>query len=150
MVEWSNILGEVHQETLSSSNLKRKCAFVIHAFCSLHFGTTLCRISVTFVDKDGEEHQLKVPLGMSMLEAAHENDNKLEGKSFGISIVLFYSSPLNLSVRGLTCVFNLPCYSDGMAWKDVEYYNKLEDATDEQNDMLDLAFGLTETWVSFP
>ncbi|KAF2299510.1 hypothetical protein GH714_032312 [Hevea brasiliensis] len=28
---------------------------------------------------------------------------------------------------------------------DVEYYNKLEDPTDEENDMLDLAFGLTQT-----
>lgn len=30
----------------------------------------------------------------------------------------------------------------------MEYYNKLDDPTDEENDMLDLAFGLTETWVS--
>lgn len=29
--------------------------------------------------------------------------------------------------------------------QDVEQYNKLEDPTDEENDMLDLAFGLTET-----
>lgn len=29
--------------------------------------------------------------------------------------------------------------------QDVNYYNKLEDPTDEENDMLDLAFGLTET-----
>jgi hypothetical protein len=29
--------------------------------------------------------------------------------------------------------------------QDVKYYNKLEDPTDEENDMLDLAFGLTET-----
>lgn len=29
----------------------------------------------------------------------------------------------------------------------MEYYNKLEDPTDEENDMLDLAFGLTETQV---
>ncbi|KAJ0031199.1 hypothetical protein Pint_13568 [Pistacia integerrima] len=28
--------------------------------------------------------------------------------------------------------------------KDVEQYNRLEDPTDEENDMLDLAFGLTE------
>ncbi|KHG03130.1 2Fe-2S ferredoxin [Gossypium arboreum] len=28
---------------------------------------------------------------------------------------------------------------------DMEYYNKLEDPVDEENDMLDLAFGLTET-----
>lgn len=35
---------------------------------------------MTFVDKDGEEKQIKVPVGMSMLEAAHENDIDLEGK----------------------------------------------------------------------
>jgi hypothetical protein len=29
--------------------------------------------------------------------------------------------------------------------QDVNHYNKLEDPTDEENDMLDLAFGLTET-----
>jgi ferredoxin len=29
--------------------------------------------------------------------------------------------------------------------QDTEYYNKLEEPTDEENDMLDLAFGLTET-----
>ncbi|KAK1266021.1 hypothetical protein QJS04_geneDACA009065 [Acorus gramineus] len=38
-------------------------------------------ISVTFVDKDGEEKHIKVPIGMSMLEAAHENDIELEGNS---------------------------------------------------------------------
>jgi hypothetical protein len=31
----------------------------------------------------------------------------------------------------------------------MEYYNKLEDPTDEENDMLDLAFGLTKTLVTF-
>ena len=29
--------------------------------------------------------------------------------------------------------------------QDVNDYNKLEEPTDEENDMLDLAFGLTET-----
>ena len=29
----------------------------------------------------------------------------------------------------------------------MEYYNKLEDPTDEENDMLDLAFGLTEKYI---
>nr|GMD71482.1 2Fe-2S ferredoxin [Ipomoea batatas] len=79
----------------------------------------ICRISVTFVDKDGEEQQIKVPLGMSMLEAAHENDIELEGACEG-------------SLACSTC-------------HDMEYYNKLEDPEDEENDMLDLAFGLTET-----
>ncbi|KAI5650823.1 hypothetical protein M9H77_36828 [Catharanthus roseus] len=81
------------------------------------------KISVTFVDKDGEEKQIKVPVGMSMLEAAHENDIDLEG----------------------ACEGSLACSTCHVIVMDVEQYNKLEDPTDEENDMLDLAFGLTET-----
>ncbi|XP_057968769.1 uncharacterized protein LOC131158142 isoform X2 [Malania oleifera] len=80
-------------------------------------------ISVTFVDKDGEEKHIKVPIGMSMLEAAHENDIELEG----------------------ACEGSLACSTCHVIVMDMEYYNKLEDPTDEENDMLDLAFGLTET-----
>ncbi|KAJ1419135.1 Serine/threonine-protein kinase, active site [Sesbania bispinosa] len=80
-------------------------------------------ISVTFIDKDGEEKLIKVPVGMSMLEAAHENDIELEG----------------------ACEGSLACSTCHVIVMDVEYYNKLEDPTDEENDMLDLAFGLTET-----
>lgn len=47
------------------------------------------RISVTFVDKDGDEKMIRVPVGMSMLEAAHENDIELEGKDFNVFYVLF-------------------------------------------------------------
>ncbi|OAY65196.1 adrenodoxin-like protein 2, mitochondrial [Ananas comosus] len=81
------------------------------------------KISVTFVDKDGEETQIKVPIGMSMLEAAHENDIELEG----------------------ACEGSLACSTCHIIITDVAYYNKLEDPTDEENDMLDLAFGLSET-----
>ncbi|KAJ4822840.1 Adrenodoxin-like protein 2, mitochondrial [Turnera subulata] len=81
------------------------------------------KISVTFVDKDGEEQHIKVPVGMSMLEAAHENDIELEG----------------------ACEGSLACSTCHVIVMDMEYYNKLEDPTDEENDMLDLAFGLTET-----
>ncbi|WOK95825.1 hypothetical protein Cni_G04532 [Canna indica] len=81
------------------------------------------RISVTFVDKDGEEKVIKVPIGMSMLEAAHENDIELEG----------------------ACEGSLACSTCHVIVMDVDYYNKLEDPADEENDMLDLAFGLTET-----
>ena len=45
------------------------------------FSSELHRISVTFVNKDGSEKTISVPIGMSMLEAAHENDIELEGKS---------------------------------------------------------------------
>ncbi|CAI9108952.1 OLC1v1008672C1 [Oldenlandia corymbosa var. corymbosa] len=81
------------------------------------------KISVTFVDKDGEEKHLKVPVGMSMLEAAHENDVDLEG----------------------ACEGSLACSTCHVIVMDTNYYNKLDDPTDEENDMLDLAFGLTET-----
>jgi len=81
------------------------------------------KISVTFVDKDGEEMCIKVPIGMSMLEAAHENDIELEG----------------------ACEGSLACSTCHVILMDMEYYNKLDDPTDEEYDMLDLAFGLTET-----
>lgn len=81
------------------------------------------KIAVTFVDKDGEEKEIKVPIGMSMLEAAHENDIDLEG----------------------ACEASLACSTCHVIVMDMEYYNKLEEPADEENDMLDLAFGLTET-----
>uniref|UniRef100_A0A0E0Q396 2Fe-2S ferredoxin-type domain-containing protein n=1 Tax=Oryza rufipogon TaxID=4529 RepID=A0A0E0Q396_ORYRU len=81
------------------------------------------KISVTFVNKDGTEQTISVPVGMSILEAAHENDIELEG----------------------ACEGSLACSTCHVIVMDVNYYNKLEDPTDEENDMLDLAFGLTET-----
>lgn len=81
------------------------------------------KISVTFVDKDGTEKTISVPVGMSMLEAAHENDIELEG----------------------ACEGSLACSTCHVIVMDENYYSKLEDPTDEENDMLDLAFGLTET-----
>ncbi|KAG4194904.1 hypothetical protein ERO13_A06G079201v2 [Gossypium hirsutum] len=85
--------------------------------------TSGLRISVTFVSKDGEEIPIQVPIGMSMLEAAHENVIELEG----------------------ACEGSLACSTCHVRVMDMEYYNKLEDPVDEENDMLDLAFGLTET-----
>ncbi|CAM6104495.1 unnamed protein product [Calypogeia fissa] len=81
------------------------------------------KISVTFVDKDGEETKIQVPVGMSMLEAAHENDIELEG----------------------ACEGSLACSTCHVIVMDEDMYNKLPEPSDEENDMLDLAFGLTET-----
>jgi len=42
--------------------------------------TSICFAEyLTFVDKDAAEKLVKVPIGMSMLEAPHENDIELEG-----------------------------------------------------------------------
>ncbi|XP_041005907.1 2Fe-2S ferredoxin-like [Juglans microcarpa x Juglans regia] len=118
-------------QPLTRTNIFRGAIFQKH----YHFSTTTAdnaskegseekeKISVTFVDKDGEEKHIKVPIGMSMLEAAHENDIELEG----------------------ACEGSLACSTCHVIVMDMEQYNKLEDPTDEENDMLDLAFGLTET-----
>ncbi|CAL9029287.1 unnamed protein product [Prunus brigantina] len=117
------------------------------------------KISVTFVDKDGDEIHIKVPTGMSMLEAAHENDIDLEGK---IGKYLFVAldctlgdlpslSPVLLRayffkwIRLRACEGSIACSTCHVIVMDMDYYNKLEDPTDEENDMLDLAFGLTES-----
>ncbi|KAI3925694.1 hypothetical protein MKW92_045731 [Papaver armeniacum] len=81
------------------------------------------KISVIIVDKDGEETKIMVPIGMSVLEAAHENDIELEG----------------------ACEGSLACSTCHVIVMDTHMYNNLEGPTDEENDMLDLAFGLTET-----
>ncbi|XP_057780539.1 adrenodoxin-like protein 2, mitochondrial [Salvia miltiorrhiza] len=81
------------------------------------------KINVIFFDKDGEETHIKVPVGMSMLEAAHENEIELEG----------------------ACEGSLACSTCHVIVMDVDQYNKLSEPSDEENDMLDLAFGLSET-----
>lgn len=80
-------------------------------------------INVTFVENDGTEKHIKVPVGTSMLEAAHSNDIELEG----------------------ACEGSCACSTCHVIVMDMDYYNKLQDPTDEENDMLDLAFGLTDT-----
>lgn len=80
-------------------------------------------INVTFVETDGTQKDLKVPVGATMLEAALSNDIEVEG----------------------ACEGSCACSTCHVIVMDVDYYNRLLDPTDEENDMLDLAFGLTET-----
>lgn len=68
----------------------------LQVYISSYVDALICRISVTFVDKDGEEQHIKVPIGMSMLEAAHENDIELEGKDSDTYLVQCFAS-LHLS-----------------------------------------------------
>ncbi|MBF0379460.1 MAG: ferredoxin family 2Fe-2S iron-sulfur cluster binding protein [Magnetococcales bacterium] len=60
--------------------------------------------------------------GVSVLEAAHDNEIELEG----------------------ACEGSLAC-STCHVIVDAQWYDKLEEATDEEEDMLDQAFGLTPT-----
>jgi len=43
-------------------------------------------ITVTFIDKDGEEEVIEAPVGKSLLEIAHMNDIELEGACEGKAV----------------------------------------------------------------
>lgn len=77
---------------------------------------------MTFIDKDGTRHEVEAPEGLSVLEIAHRNKIDLEGACEG-------------SLACSTChVIVAP-----------EWYAKLSEASEDEEDMLDLAFGLSQT-----
>jgi len=77
---------------------------------------------LTFIDKDGTRKDVDAPVGLSVLEIAHANDIDIEGACEG-------------SLACSTChVIVAP-----------EDYERLPEATEDEEDMLDLAFGLTAT-----
>jgi len=77
---------------------------------------------ITFIDTEGKRHELDAPVGLSVLEIAHKNGISLEG----------------------ACEGSLAC-STCHVIVDPEDYDRLKEATEDEEDMLDLAFGLTHT-----
>ena len=77
---------------------------------------------MVFIEKDGNRKEVDAPLGLSVLEIAHRNAVDIEGACEG-------------SLACSTChVIVAP-----------EWIGKLNEASDDEEDMLDLAFGLTRT-----
>eukprot|EP00695_Tsukubamonas_globosa_P003576 TRINITY_DN705_c0_g1_i1.p1 TRINITY_DN705_c0_g1~~TRINITY_DN705_c0_g1_i1.p1 ORF type:complete len:193 (+),score=76.84 TRINITY_DN705_c0_g1_i1:76-579(+) len=79
------------------------------------------RVMVTFVERDGTKRTVAGKVGQNLLEVAHEHDIDLEG----------------------ACEGSLACSTCHLIIAN-EFYGKLPEPSDEENDMLDLAFGLTE------
>ena len=77
---------------------------------------------VTFVDPDGTRHDIDAPAGLSLLEIAHRHGIDLEGACEG-------------SLACSTCHLIV----------DPGWFGKLEEIQEDEEDMLDLAFGLTRT-----
>ncbi len=77
---------------------------------------------VIFVNKDGSEQVVEAINGQTILEVAHQYDIDLEGACEG-------------SLACSTCHVII----------DPKFYNLLDQASEEEEDMLDLAFGLTHT-----
>ncbi|KAJ6107610.1 hypothetical protein N7523_008933 [Penicillium sp. IBT 18751x] len=80
-------------------------------------------INVTFVEKDGNEVKLQVAEGDNLLDIAQANDLEMEG----------------------ACGGSCACSTCHVIVEDPDMFDKMEEPSDDENDMLDLAFGLTET-----
>jgi len=77
---------------------------------------------VVFIERDGTRREVDAPLGLSVLEIAHKNGIDIEG----------------------ACEGSLAC-STCHVIVDPEWYDLLKEASEDEEDMLDLAFGLTAT-----
>ena len=77
---------------------------------------------LTFIEKDGNHRTVEAPSGLSIMELAHKFDVDIEGACEG-------------SLACATCHVIV----------DPDWFSKLEEASEDEEDMLDLAFGLTET-----
>lgn len=77
---------------------------------------------IYFEIADGSELEVEAPIGLSVLEIAHKNNIDLEGACEG-------------SLACATCHVIV----------EQKYFDTLEEACEAEEDMLDLAFGLTHT-----
>ncbi len=77
---------------------------------------------IIFVEPNGKEKEIECESGLSVLEIAHKNHIDLEG----------------------ACEGSLAC-STCHVIVDKKDFERLEDPTEEEEDMLDLAHGLTHT-----
>jgi 2Fe-2S ferredoxin len=77
---------------------------------------------MTFVERDGTHREVEAPLGLSVLEIAHKHGVDIEG----------------------ACEGSLAC-STCHVIVDSSWFGKLESPTEDEEDMLDLAFDLQET-----
>jgi 2Fe-2S ferredoxin len=77
---------------------------------------------MTFIERDGTHREVDAPAGLSVLEIAHKHGVDIEG----------------------ACEGSLAC-STCHVIVDATWFKKLESPTEDEEDMLDLAFGLTQT-----
>lgn len=108
-------------------------------------------MKINFITSEGEKITINANIGDSIMDITQAHDIDLECLfdqikfiNFNCSIaqLIFYIFTIWLYVGA--CEGSLAC-STCHVIVDPEYYDKLDEPTDEENDMLDLAFGLTET-----
>ncbi len=77
---------------------------------------------MTFIERDGTRREVEAPLGLSVMEVAHRHGVDIEG----------------------ACEGSLAC-STCHVIVDSAWFGKLTPPTEDEEDMLDLAFGLEKT-----
>jgi 2Fe-2S ferredoxin len=77
---------------------------------------------LTFIEKDGNHKEVDAPVGLSVMEVAHRFDVDIEGACEG-------------SLACATCHVIV----------DEAWFDKLGEPSEDEEDMLDLAFGLKPT-----
>lgn len=77
---------------------------------------------LVFIEKDGNRKEVDAPNGLSVMEIAHKFDVDIEG----------------------ACEGSLAC-STCHVIVERDWYERLAEPSEDEEDMLDLAFGLTET-----
>ncbi|MHB1302779.1 MAG: ferredoxin family 2Fe-2S iron-sulfur cluster binding protein [Acidiphilium sp.] len=78
--------------------------------------------SMIFIERDGTRRTVDAPVGLSVLEIAHKHGVDIEG----------------------ACEGSLAC-STCHVIVDADWFAKLKNASEDEEDMLDLAFGLEKT-----
>jgi len=77
---------------------------------------------MVFIEKNGAPREVEAPLGLSVLEIAHRNDVDIEG----------------------ACDGSLACSTCHVIVNE-DWFERLKEPSEDEEDMLDLAFGLTAT-----
>lgn len=100
---------------------------------------------MTFIDKDGTEVKLQVAEGDNLLDIAQANDLEMEGMSSRAMIPLALVHVADIFCVLGACGGSCACSTCHVIVEDPDMFDKMEEPSDDENDMLDLAFGLTET-----
>jgi len=133
----------------------KRCSIVETAVARRSFSTSLLQLDarkhkegdgykVTFVTPEGDEIDCWAHDGETLLDVAHANEVELEGAcegSCGASHTLLVQAFYLEDQIWLTRIACSTCH----VILDADVYDSLPEPSDEENDMLDLAFGLTDT-----
>lgn len=98
------------------------------------------RINITFIDKDGTKIDFQVAEGDNLLDIAQANDLEMEGE-----LSQSRAFDIRLTISPGACGGSCACSTCHVIVDDPDTFDKMEEPSDDENDMLDLAFGLTET-----